>query len=331
MNKRKFMRHGVVTLGLAALAALPGAQTLASEQWPLREPVRLIVPFAPGGATDTLARLIASELSPRIGQSMIVENRPGAGGNIGSNMVAKAKPDGYTLLFGAAGNISINPSLFTNMPYNPATDLQPVALVSQSMNVLVVPANLPVDSVQSLITYAKKNAGTLNYGSSGNGGTTHLAGELFNSMAGTQITHVPYQGSGPAMIDLLASRVQMMFDNLPSAMPHIQSGKLKALGVTGAERSPELPQVPTISETGLAGFEATTWFGVFAPTGTPDTVLDRLNADINQIVQQPAFQQKLASMAAFVKPTSRQEFADLAKRDTQKWATVIKEAGITLE
>lgn len=331
MKKREFLRHGVVTLGLAALASLPGTQALASEQWPLREPVRLIVPFAPGGATDTLARLIASELSPRIGQSMVVENRPGAGGNIGSNMVAKAKPDGYTLLFGAAGNISINPSLFTNMPYNPATDLQPVALVSQSMNVLVVPANLPVDSVQSLIAYAKKNAGTLNYGSSGNGGTTHLAGELFNSMAGTQITHVPYQGSGPAMIDLLASRVQMMFDNLPSAMPHIQSGKLKALGVTGAERSPELPQVPTISETGLAGFEATTWFGVFAPTGTPDSVLDRLNTDINQIVQQPAFQQKLASMAAFVKPTSRQEFAELATRDTQKWATVIKQAGITLE
>lgn len=330
-NNTLFRTLRRLAAGSLTLGCLAGGPALAAEDWPKAQPIRLIVPFAPGGATDTLGRLLGSELSNRLGQSVVVENKPGAGGNIGSNLVAKANPDGYTLLFGAAGNISINPSLFPNMPYDPQKDLSPVGLVSQSMNVLVVPASLPVDSVQGLIQLAKEQDGKLNYGSSGNGGTTHLAGELFNTMAGTRITHIPYQGSGPAMVDLLAGRVQMMFDNLPSALPHIQTGKLKALGVTGMTRSRELPNVPTVDETGLKGFEATTWFGVFAPSGTPTAIQDRLNTEINDIMQQPAIQERLAAMAAFVQPTSRAEFAALAKQDTEKWAKVIQSAGITLQ
>lgn len=321
-------RFSLASMVFSAMLAGPAS---ADATWPQEQPIRLIVPFAPGGATDSMGRLIANELSQHLKQSVVVENRSGSGGNIGSNLVAKASPDGYTFLFGAAGNITINPSLFDNMPYDPQRDLTPVALVSQSMNVLVVPASMPVNSVSEFIDYAKKNADSLNHGSSGNGGTSHLAGELFNTMAGMKITHVPYQGSGPAMIDLLAGRVHVMFDNLPSALPHVHSGKLKALGVTGADRSGELPDVPTIAETGLEGFEATTWFGIFAPAGTPDEIQERLNNLVNTIMQQPANQEKLKSMAAYVQPTSRAEFADLIKRDTEKWARVIKTAGITLE
>lgn len=315
--------------GAMMLGGLSAAPAAAADAWP-GQPIRMVVPFAPGGAVDTLGRLVAKQLTDVLGQTVVVENKPGAGGNIGSNIVAKAAPDGYTLLFGAAGNITINPSLFDNMPYDVEKDLAPAALAGQSMNVLVVPAALPVDSVAELIDYARKHPDKLNYGSSGNGGTTHLAGELFNAMAGTRITHVPYQGSGPAMIDLLAGRVQLMFDNLPSAMPHIQRGDLKALGVTGAMRSPQLPDVPTIAETGLAGFEATTWFGVFAPAGTPQAVLERLNGAVNQVMQSAPVEQKLQSMAAYFQPTTRAQFQTLIHDDTAKWARVIKAAGIKL-
>lgn len=318
--------------GLACLMAvsMPFTVLAAASEWPSK-PIRMLVPFAPGGATDILGRLIANELSKDLGQSIVVENRPGAGGNIGSDVVARSKADGYTLLFGAAGNIAINPALFKNMPYDPITDLAPVALVSQSMNVLVVPAALPVSTMQELLSYAKNKPQALNYGSSGNGGTTHLAGELFNVMAGTSIMHIPYQGSGPAMVDLLANRVQMMFDNLPSAMPYIQRGELKALGVTGGVRSQQLPDVPTIAENGLPGFEATTWFGIFAPAGTPEPVLERLNASVNAIMRTDAMQERLATMAAFLQPKSRKEFAELVRQDTEKWAKVIREANISLD
>nr|WP_242697749.1 tripartite tricarboxylate transporter substrate binding protein [Bordetella holmesii] len=290
----------------------------------------MVVPFAPGGAVDTLGRLVAAQLTDVLGQNVVVENKPGAGGNIGSNYVAKAAPDGYTLLFGAAGNIAINPSLFSNMPFDVARDLAPAALVSQSMNVLVVPAALPVNSVAELVQYAKAHPSEVNFGSSGNGGTTHLAGELFNAMAGTHITHVPYQGSGPAMVDLLAGRVQLMFDNLPSAMPYIRRGDLKALGATGPARSPQLPDTPTIAQTGLADYEATTWFGVFAPAGTPQAVLDKINTAVNQTMQAPAIDQRLQPLGTYFQPASRAQFQALIEADTRKWAKVIKNAGIRL-
>lgn len=319
-------------LRIASLCGMLAVDALAAaaSPWP-SQPIRLVVPFAPGGAVDTLGRLVASQLTEALGQNVVVENKPGAGGNIGSSVVAKAAPDGYTLLFGAAGNIAINPSLFANMPFDVARDLAPAALVSQSMNVLVVPAALPVDSVAGLIHYAKAHPDALNFGSSGNGGTTHLAGELFNAMAGTHIIHVPYQGSGPAMVDLLGGRVQLMFDNLPSSMPYIRRGDLKALGVTGPIRSPQLPDTPTIAETGLSGYEATTWFGVFAPAGTPEAVLETINGAVNRTMRAPAIDQRLQSLGTYFQPASRAQFQALIRADTAKWAKVIEAAGIRLD
>ena len=226
--------------------------------------------------------------------------KPGGGGNIGSSQVARSKPDGLTLLMGAAGNIAINPSLFANMPYNPLTDLTPVALMGSSMNVLVVPASLPVHSVKELIVLAKKQPGKLNYASSGNGGTLHLSGELFDITSGTKMIHVPYQGSGPAMVDLLAGRVEMMFDNLPSSMPHIQNGSLRPLGVTSKKRSASLPNVPTIAESGLPDYEVTTWFGIFAPAGTPVQIVNKLNSAINEALKKPALISRLEGLGAEV-------------------------------
>jgi tripartite-type tricarboxylate transporter receptor subunit TctC len=305
------------------------AQDKTTTEYPTTS-VRIIVPFAPGGATDVLARLIAVELTGSLKQTFIVENKPGGGGNIGSNQVARSKPDGLTLLMGAAGNIAINPSLFTNMPYNPLTDLAPVALMGSSMNVLVVPASLPVNSVRELIALAKKQPGKLNYSSSGNGGTLHLSGELFDITAGTKIVHVPYQGSGPAMVDLLAGRVDMMFDNLPSSMPHIQNGLLRPLGVTAKKRSASLPNVPTIAESGLSDYEVTTWFGIFAPAGTSIQIVNKLNYAINEALKKPALISRLEGLGAEVATGTAQEFSTLVVADSKKWADVIRKAGIVM-
>jgi len=286
---------------------------------------------APGGATDTFGRIIAAELQAALKQPFVVENKPGGGGNIGSLQVARSPADGYTLLLGAAGNIAINPALFANMPFDPLKELTPVAALTSSVNVLVVPKSLPVNSVKELIARAKQKPGQMNFGSSGNGGTTHLAGEMFNLMADTRITHIPYQGSGPAMVDLLASRVDLMFDNLPSSMPHIQRGALRALGVTGRKRVASLPDVPTIAESGLPDFEATTWFGLFAPAGTPPAVIDKINKAVNQALAKPAILERIDKMGAQATPMTPAEFRALQERDTQRWANVIRKAGITLQ
>lgn len=333
MKAKVFSTVGKIA-SIASLAALPllanaTSHDASAQNYPDRA-VRIVVPFAAGGATDLFGRLVASELTGILKQQFIVENKPGGGGNIGSNQVAKSAADGYTLLFGAAGNIAINPALFSNMPYIPSKDLAPVALMGSSMNVLVVPSSLPVKSVQELIALEKAKPGELNYGSSGNGGTTHLSGELFNSTANTRIVHVPYQGSGPAMIDLLAARVQMMFDNLPSSLPHIQRGDLRALGVTGASRSALLPDVPTIAESGLPGFEATTWFGLFAPAGTPPAVIEKINAAVNQAMAKPEIIERLRKLGTDVATGTPDSFAELVKRDTEKWAKVIKDANIVM-
>ncbi|GAA5231813.1 tripartite tricarboxylate transporter substrate binding protein [Verticiella sediminum] len=310
--------------------AVPAAALAADADYPAK-PVRLIVPFAAGGATDIFGRLVANELSQSLHQPFVVENRPGGGGNIGSNVVASAAPDGYTLLLGAAGNIAINPGLFKNMPFDPIKDLSPVALAGSSINVLVVPASLPAASVQDLIALAKSKPGALNYASSGNGGTTHLAAEMFKTMADVDILHVPYQGSGPAMIDLLAARVDLMFDNLPSALPKVQSGELKALGVTGSARSQSMPDVPTVAEAGVPGFEATTWFGIFAPAGTPQPIVDKLNAAVNAALDKPEIIARLDSMGAEAKPTTPAAFAELVATDTRKWGEVIRQANISID
>src|SRR5690349_12578544 len=237
------------------------------------KPIRLIVPFPPAGTTDILARAVAQKLSETWGQQVVVDNHPGAGGNIGSDIVAKASPDGYTLLMGTVGTHAINPSLYAKMPYDHVKDFAPVILVAGVPNVLVVNPALPVKSVQELIVYGKANPGKLNFASSGNGTSIHLSGELFKTMTGIQMTHVPYKGSSPALTDLIAGQVQLMFDNLPSSLQFIKAGKLRALAVTSLERSSALPDVPTLAESGLPGFEVSSWFGVLAPAGTPNDII----------------------------------------------------------
>ena len=311
-------------------AVLSLSSPVTGQAYPTR-PVKIIVAFEPGGATDILARLIAAELSVSLGEQFIVENRSGGGGNIGANLVAKADPDGYTLHFGAAGNIAINPSLFKNMPLDPAVDFVAVAPMASTMNVLVVNPAVPAKSVRELIALAKSKPGKLTFASSGNGGTIHLSGEMFKLMADVDIVHVPYRGSGPAMIDLVAGRTDMMFDNLPSALPRVRSGALRALGVTASTRSKVLPDVPTIAEAALPGYESTTWFGVFAPARTPAAVVNKLNKAIGDALRKPSVVEKIQSMGAEPMIMTSDEFHKLVLSDTEKWRKVVKGANVTLD
>src|SRR4030095_5020494 len=286
------LHRWVLCIVLALVSPLACAQTYPTK------PIRLVVPFPPGGATDILARDVAQKLSDAWGQSFVVDNRPGAGGNIGSELVAKAAPDGYTLEMGTVGTHAINASLYAKMPYDHVKDFVPVILVAGVPNVLVVNPSVPVNSVAELIAYAKANPGKLNFASSGNGTSIHLSGELFKVMAGVQITHVPYKGSAPALQDLLGGQVQLMFDNLPPSLPQIKAGKLKALAVTSTTRAAALPDVPTMAESGLPGFEASSWFGVLAPAGTPPAIVAKLNAEIGKWLASPEAKEKLAKQGA---------------------------------
>jgi tripartite-type tricarboxylate transporter receptor subunit TctC len=312
------------------LAVLAVAAPAQAESYP-DKPIKLVVPFAPAGATDVLARIVGQKLSEIEMQPVIVDNRAGAGGNIGSDAVAKAARDGYTLLMGAVGTHAINVSLYKKMPYDPVKDFVPVVLVATVPNVLVVPASLPVNSVKELIAYGKANPGKLNFGSSGNGTSIHLSGELFKSMTGVDMQHVPYKGSGPATVDLLSGQVQMMFDNLPSAMPNIKSGKLKALAVTSAKRSPSLPDVPTIAEAGVPGYEAPSWFGILVPKGTPPEIVAELNTDINKILAMPDTKKKFLEQGAEPAGGTPEQFAALINSEIPKWAKVVKASGAQID
>lgn len=326
-------RNLLKSLGFAVITAFTSMMPFAAsaaDTYPSK-PVRMIVSFAPGGATDILARLLANQLSKSLGQSFVVENKSGGGGNIGAEAVVKADTDGYTLHFGAAGNITINPSLFTNMPFDPAVDLAPVAPMASTMNLLVVNPSVKANTVKELIALAKANPGKMTFASSGNGGTIHLSGELFKMMAGVDILHVPYRGSGPAMIDLVGGRTNMMFDNLPSALPHVQAGELRALAVTGSARSRVLPDVPTIAEAGLPGYEATTWFGVFAPARTPQPIIDLLNRAINDVLNNPEVVDQIRKMGGEPMHMTPTEFKHLIAADTEKWRKVVKTANVKLE
>jgi len=324
-NRRRALAAIAYTAGLGSMSWNASAQS-----YPTR-PVRVVVPFAPGGATDILARLISAELTIALGQAFTVDNVSGGGGNIGSNQVAKAAADGHTLLFGAAGNLTINPGLFANMPYDPVSDLAPVSLMASTMNVLVAHPAVNARSVRELIALAKEQPDKLTYASAGNGSTIHLAAEMFKSMARVNVLGVPYRGSGPAMIDLLAGRTNIMFENMPSALPHIQSGALRAIGVTGKVRSDLLPTVPTIAEAGVPGFEATSWFGVLAPARTPAPVIDRLYRSITDAMKKPEIIEKVRKLGAEVSLNSPDEFRQLIRTDTEKWGIIIKAAGIKLD
>ena len=314
---------------VAVLAAAGGA--LAQAPAYPSKPIRLVVPFPPGGATDILAREVAQKLTEAWGQSVVVDNRPGAGGNIGAELVARAAPDGYTLLMGTVGTHAINASLYAKLPYDHVKDFAPVILVAGVPNVLVVNPALPVNTVAELIAYAKANPGKLNFASSGNGTSIHLSGELFKVMAGVQMTHVPYKGSAPAVADLISGQVQLMFDNLPPSLPQIKAGKLRALAVTSATRAPALPDVPTIAEAGLPGFEASSWFGVLAPAGTPPAIVARLNAEIAKWLASPEAREKLSKQGANAAGGSPEDFAKHIAAETTKWAKVVKDSGAKVD
>lgn len=322
------MKRLAAILAFAA-AALCAAQTFA-QAYPSRQ-VKIVVSFAPGGTTDVLGRFIAAELSSALGQPFVVENLSGGGGNVGSNSVAKAAPDGYTLLIGAAGNIAINPGLFTNMPYDPQTDLAPIALIASTMNLLVVHPSVPATTVRELIALAKSKPGKMTYASAGNGSTMQLSAEMFKKHAGVDILGIHYRGSAPALVDLLAGRTDIMFENMPTALPRVQAGALRALGVTGKTRNPVLPNVPTIAEAGLPEFEAISWFGLFAPARTPPAVIDRLYRSIADALKKPESIDRIAKMGADVTLMGPEEFRKLVRADTDKWGAIIKAAGLKAE
>lgn len=321
-------------MAIAAAVALPGA-ALAQGNWPTK-PVRIVVPFAPGGTTDILARVLAPELSKAFGQQFIVDNRGGAGGNIGADHVAKADPDGYTLLMGTVGTHGINKALYSKLPYDPQKDFAPITLVAGVPNVMVMNAarakELGINTVPDFIRYAKANPGKLNMASSGNGTSIHLAGELFKAQTGVFMTHIPYRGSGPAMRDLIGGTMDVMYDNLPSAMPHIQAGSLKAFAVTSDVRSQALPDIPTVAEAAnLPGFEASSWFGMLAPAGTPPEIVARLQTEIAKALKLPEINTRLAGLGAIPSGNTPQEFARLIDSEIAKWAPVVKAAGAKVD
>ena len=313
---------------VAIIAAAAAAPAATAAQWPQR-PVRMLVGFAPGGGTDATARAIAPKLSELLGQQVVIDNRPGATGNIAADITAKANPDGYTVLMGTIAALAINPSLYAKLPFDPVRDLAPVTRAVDSTNVLVLHPSVPAKSVKELIALAK--AKPLNCGSSGVGGAGHLALELFNLQAGTRITHVPYKGGGPAMIDLLGGNIQLNFATAASAVGHIKSGKIRALAVTTAKRAPLVPDLPTIAETGLKGFEANNWYGVVVPAKTPRPIIDRLNKDVATALMMPDVKELLFKQGLDVAPDSPEAFGAYIKSETVKWAKVIKSAGLKAE
>ena len=321
--------RGTFRWALGALFAV--VATVASAQSYPNRTIRLVVPFPAAGTTDILARAAAQKLTEAFGQSVVVDNRPGAAGNIGADLVAKSAPDGYTLLMGTVGTHAINPSLYSKMPYDHVKDFVPVVLVAGVPNVLVVNPALPVNSVADLIKLAKDKPGQINFASSGSGTSIHLSGELFKTMAGVDITHIPYKGSSPALVDLIGGQVQIMFDNLPSALPQIKAGKLRAIAVTSLKRAPVLPDVPTISESGLPGFEASSWFGVLAPAGTPAPIVARINAEVNKWLQTADARERLLSQGAEAAGGSPEQFANHIRAESEKWAKVVKASGAKVD
>lgn len=319
----------------AAAAGLAPAGLFAQGAWP-NKPVRIVVPFAPAGTTDILARALAPELTRVFGQPFVIDNKPGAGGNLGADQVAKSAPDGYTFLMGTVGTHAINAALYPKMSYDHVKDFAPVTLVAGVPNVLVMnPAKAEaykIGSVPDLIRYAKANPGKLNMASSGNGTSIHLAGELFKTMTGTFMVHFPYRGSGPALLDLIGGNTDLMFDNLPSALPQIKAGKLKALAVTSAERSAAVPELPTIAEAaGLKGYEASSWFGLLVPAGTPHDIVARVQQETAKALATPAMKERLLAQGAIPSGMAPADFAKMIAAETKKWAEVVKASGAKVD
>ena len=297
-----------------------------AQDYPNR-PIRLVVPFSPGGSTDGISRHLAQKLTAALGQPVVVENKAGAGGTLGTDLVAKSKPDGYTLLF-VATSTAINQALFTNLPYDTMKDLEPVIHLVNLSGVLVVHPDVPAKTVKELIQLARSKPGTLNYASAGNGTTLHLAAEMFNALAKTDITHVPYKGSGPALTDLIGGRVQVMFANMPGTMQHVNAGRIRVIAVTDEKRSSVVPDVPTIAESGVAGYRATGWFGIMAPAGTPREIVERLNAEFNKALRAPELVEFMRNEGAELAGGTPQDFRAHLRAEVERWGSVIKSAGI---
>ena len=318
--------HAAVSACLVIITTGVHAQTA----YPVK-PVRMIVPSTPGGGPDLMARTIAQKMTEAWGQQVVVEPRPGAGGIIGSEAVAKAAPDGYTLIMGNAGSHAVNPGLYKKLPYDPLKDFVPVVLVSSAPNILIVHPSLPVKTAKDLIALAKARPGELTFGSGSNGSTAHLSGEMFSTMAGIKLVHVPYKGAPAAALGVITGEISMAILNLPPALPHVRSGKLKALGVSTPKRSAAVPDLPTIAESGLPGYSATAWYGVLAPAGTPRDIIAKLNKEIVKILGNDEVRKRIASDGGEVIGSTPEEFTAVMKTDIAKWAKVVKASGAQVD
>ena len=318
-------RIGVVL----ALALVAGAAMPAAAAWPER-PVRWVVPYPPGGATDIVARVIGARLSNSFGQTVVIDNRPGAGGNVGTDWVAKSQPDGYTMLFGGVAH-AIGETAYVKLPFDLHRDLASVVLLTRLPNVMVVAPGFPAHSVAEFIAIAKAQPGSLNFASSGNGTSVHLSGELFKFMAGVDMVHVPFRGAAPAIQELIGGRVQVLFDNIPSAIGHVRSGSLRALAVTTLTRSPALPDVPTIDEAGVPGYEAYSWFSIMVPAGTPAPVVARINQDANAVLAEPDVRARLLELGATPAGGTPADCARFLDQEIEKWGKVVRTAHVVVE
>lgn len=320
---------------LGAAASLAGAGFSALPAWAAgypEKPIRLVVPFPAGGATDFMARGLGQKLSERLGQAVVIENKAGAGGALGAEAVAGAAPDGYSLLFATMGSLTINPSIYKTLRYDPQKSFEPISTTHNTANLLVVHPGIKANTVEELLVLARRNPGQLTFASAGNGTTSHLSGELFKSIGGVDMVHVPYKGSAPAMADFLGGRISMMFDTTSNFVEHVKSGKLRALGVTSRKRSSAMPSVPSISETpGMGDYEMSLWLGVLAPAGTPRDVIGKLNAELAKLMSTPEMAKQLSDAGIEVRLSTPVEFAALIRSDTLKWASVIKRSGMQPE
>jgi tripartite-type tricarboxylate transporter receptor subunit TctC len=314
---------------ILALALMLGAQSAVAQSYPSR-PIRLIAPSSPGSGVDIVARIVGQKLSENLKQQVVIDNRAGAGANLGAEIAAKAAPDGYTLFMGTPAH-AINTSLYRRLNYDIVKDFAPISLVTSGQYVLVVHPSLPARNVKELIALARARPGQLNYASAGNGNATHLAAELFKSLTKLNAVHVPYKGTGPALTDLIGGQVQFMFANLTAGLPHIKSGKLHALAVTGAARSPAAPDIPTMIESGVPGYTVTSWYGVLAPAGTSQEIINRLNSEIARVMRSPDMKDRLAGEGAEPVSSTPAEFAAFIKTEIAKWGKVIRGAGISIE
>jgi tripartite-type tricarboxylate transporter receptor subunit TctC len=323
-------KRSAAALGACLAIAATTAPALAQQSYP-NKPIRMVCPFPPGGTTDLVARLVAQKFSEAWGQQVVVDNRPGAGGVIGTEMVAQAAPDGYSILLGSITTHAVNPALYKKLRFDPIRDFAPVSLVVSSPQLLALHPSVAAKSVKELIALAKARPGQLNYGSAGTGTSPHLTFELFKSMAAIDVVHVPYKGTGPAITDLLGGQVQMMITGVVALMPHVKSGKLRAVGVTSAKRVAALPEVPTIAESGVAGFDVSSWFGVFLPAATPRAIVMKMNREIHRMLENPEVRQRLIDQGADPASNTPEEFAVYVKSEMTRWGQVVRSTGARVD